>query len=76
MKVNKTQAILFMYQKFVEDGFLKKADYCNTTNITSLTFARYLSELKCFFSNFDVPKDIIYSRKNNEYYIVSGAHKY
>jgi hypothetical protein len=67
MKTNKTQAILFLYQSLKENGTIKKNDFLSEIDITDLTFKRYVSELRCYLSNFDQPEELVYVKKNDCY---------
>jgi predicted DNA-binding transcriptional regulator YafY len=72
MKTNKTQAVLLMYQTLVEKGQLQKSEILERLTINSLTFKRYISELRCFFANFDPIHDVVYDRKSDSYLFVKA----
>ena len=69
MKTNKTQAVLLMYKILLETGKLRKDDVMMKVEMTDLSFRRYISELRCFFMNFDEPLEIIYVKAENCYYL-------
>jgi hypothetical protein len=69
MKTTKTQAVLFLYQTLQDKGTLKKNDVLAELLINSLTFKRYISELRCYFANFDPSHDVVYDRKSDTYFL-------
>jgi hypothetical protein len=70
MGTNKTQAVLFMYDVLLKDGHLNKADFLSKVDASDITFKRYVSELRCYFSNFALPYDIHYSKRDGLYFLV------
>lgn len=70
METNKTQAVLFMYDVLLKDGHLNKADFLSKVDASDITFKRYVSELRCYFSNFSLPYDIHYSKRDGLYFLV------
>jgi hypothetical protein len=70
MGTNKTQAVLFMYDALMKDGHLSKADFLSKVEASDITFKRYISELRCYFSNFSLPYDIHYSKRDSLYFLV------
>lgn len=73
MAVGKTQAILIMYDRFLKEGTLTKADILSLTEISSITFKRYISELRCYFGNFAPQYEIIYDRESDCYQLKEGT---
>lgn len=69
MDIEKTQAVLFMYDLFLRDGRLIKDDFLSKVHVSDITFKRYVSELRCYFTNFSLPYDIRYSKKDGIYYL-------
>lgn len=72
MKTNKTQGVLVLYDSLRVSGQLKKADALQELDISSLTFKRYISELRCYFANFDPYNEVIYDRSHDTYYLVKA----
>lgn len=70
MKVNKTQAILFMYDVLLQKGTLNKIDIISELEITNLTFLRYIQELRAYFCNFANEYELIYSKEKDHYFLV------
>jgi hypothetical protein len=69
MKTTKTQAVLLMYRMLEEKGYLKKEEVMRQLELSNLAFSRYISELRCFYMNFDVPEEVIYIKKDDCYYL-------
>lgn len=67
MKVNKTQALLFMYDRLIKNGSLCKEEVMNELEISNLTFLRYIQELRAYLYNFDNDKELLYSNRNANY---------
>ncbi len=70
MKVNKTQALLYMYVTLMKKGHLIKSEIQSELMINNLTFARYIQELRAFFYNFYLDYDIEYNKKDDTYFLV------
>jgi len=73
MTTNKTQGVLLLYDHLRLNGQLKKADALHELDISSLTFKRYISELRCYFANFDPYNEVIYDRYHDAYYLVKAS---
>ena len=69
MKVNKTQALLFMLTTLFENGKLSKKFVMQEIDISDLTFRRYMQELRAFLTNFNMTYAIRYSRSDELYYL-------
>ncbi|MFA7222397.1 MAG: hypothetical protein WC148_02580 [Bacilli bacterium] len=67
MKYTKTQALLFIKDELFSNKFIVRQDIESTLEINDLTFHRYIEELRAYFSNFNLPYDVIYDR-NKEIY--------
>jgi hypothetical protein len=67
MKTSKSQAVLYLYATLREEGHLKKGEALDKLEINELTFRRYLSEIRCYFGNFDKGEEIDYDKKNDLY---------
>jgi hypothetical protein len=67
MKTSKSQAILYLYSTLRDEGHLKKSEALEKLEITELTYRRYLSEIRCYFGNFDKGEEIVYDKKNDIY---------
>lgn len=69
MEVNKTQALLYIFETLLNKRKITKNDVLNQITISDLTFRRYIQELRAYLLNFNEPYEIIYNRKNDEYYL-------
>ena len=69
MKVNKTQALLFMLMTLLRDEKLSKAHVLQEIDISDLTFRRYMQELRAFLYNFNTAREIEYNRHEDTYYL-------
>ena len=69
MKVNKTQAILFMLMTLFNKGKLSRIEVLQEIDISEQTFRRYIQELRAFLFNFNVEESLIYVRTEDRYYL-------
>ena len=67
MKVNKTQALLFMHERLIRKGSFTKEEIMNVVDITNLTFLRYIQELRAYIVNFNKGYEITYVRDSETY---------
>ena len=67
MKVNKTQAVLFILSVLLEKGSFTKDEIKEDIEISDLKFKRYMQELRAFIYNFNLPYEINYVRKEDIY---------
>lgn len=72
MKVTKTQAVLVLYDDFLQKRVLQKKDFLSQIEVSDISFKRYISELRCYFRNFAPRYDIAYKRKEDAYYLVDN----
>lgn len=72
MHVNKSQAVLYILETFLEKGRLDKKETLEALDIPELTFRRYLSEIRCYFANFDRNEEIVYDKAQNCYFYRKG----
>ena len=69
MKVNKVQAILFIFKELLEKGHINKKNIQNTILISDLSFRRYIQELRAYLINFNEPYEIVYNKQKDSYYL-------
>ena len=69
MKVNKTQAILFMLMTLLNKGKLSRIEVLQEIDISEQTFRRYIQELRAFLFNFNVEENLVYVRTEDRYYL-------
>ncbi len=67
MKVNKTQAVLYIFELLVQQGFAKKEEVMGELEISEVSFWRYIQELEAFIFNFHLPYELTYDKKTNTY---------
>ena len=67
MKVNKTQALLYILSTLVKFGYISKEDITQEIEISDLTFRRYIQELRAYLANFDSGRELIYDKKEDKY---------
>lgn len=72
MKVNKSQALLFIFSVLQERKSISKTYVQEHLDIPDLTFRRYIQEIKAFFYNFNINMTIKYSRSEDMYYLVEN----
>lgn len=72
MKVNKSQALLFIFSVLLEKKCISKSYVQEQLDIPDLTFRRYIQEIKAYFYNFNVNMSIKYSRSDDKYYLVEN----
>lgn len=70
MKVNKTQALLFMYELLLTKGSITKEEVLSEIEINDLTFLRYIQELRAYLFNFNNKAELLYSNKDKKYLFV------
>ena len=70
MKVNKSQALLFMLSLLLDNKYLTKEHVQSVLSINNLAFARYIQELKAFFYNFNYPYELVYVKSKNAYCLI------
>lgn len=70
MKVNKTQALLYIYSLLIEEKKIVKSNIMSKLEISDLTFVRYIQELRAYFYNFFTGYEIIYVKKDDMYVLV------
>ena len=70
MKVNKTQALLYIYSLLIKEKKIVKSNIMSKLEISDLTFVRYIQELRAYFYNFFTGYEIIYVKKDDMYVLV------
>ena len=70
MKVNKTQALMYILMCLLQKGYIKKEDIIFTLEINDLTFRRYMQEVRAYFDNFSLSHKLVYLRNEDVYKII------
>lgn len=73
MKVNKTQALLYMYSLLMKKNYLTKQEVQSEIGINNLTFARYIQELRAFLCNFYIGYELVYVKKDDVYVLEENS---
>ena len=73
MKVNKTQALLYIFALLLKRKSIAKKEVMSELEISDLTFRRYMQEMRAFLANFSMPYELVYDRVSDEYYFFEQA---
>lgn len=69
MKVNKTQGVLFIFNKLTSDGYITKDIAVQELEINDLTFYRYIQEIRAYLYNFGNIYDLEFNKTDKRYYL-------
>ena len=69
MKVNKTQALMFILELLIKNKQISKSDIQDQISISDVTFRRYIQEVRAYLINFDMPYSLIYNKLDDIYYL-------
>jgi len=67
MHTTKTQAVLYLLDLFRKQGYVNKADFLSLIPVSEVTFRRYINELRCYASNFNLYFEITYDPQDGVY---------
>jgi|LAHS01.1.fsa_nt_gb hypothetical protein len=67
MKLSKAEAVLYLYDHFLENHVVIKEDTLFSIEITDLTFRRYMSEIRCYLQEFHPEMEIHYRKGEGVY---------
>ena len=70
MKVNKAQAIIYIFHLFLKNKIVKREDVQSVLSISDLTFRRYIQEIRAYLVNFNEQLEIKYLKENDQYILV------
>jgi len=71
--MTKSEAVILMYTKLLKNESFSKKEIKELINVHDLTFLRYVKDLKRFFKKYIPNKSLVYSRKNDCYYLVDTS---
>lgn len=74
MKVNKAQALLYMYSLLIKNHHLTKKEVQSEIAINNLTFSRYIQELRAFLYNFYTGYDLVYVKRDGLYILEENSN--
>lgn len=69
MDLNKTQVVLYMYEKLEKNGYLYPEEVKKQFDLERKTFFRYILEIRVYLYNFYTGKELVYSRHDRRYYL-------
>lgn len=65
--MNKSEVVLIIFYRLYTQKKIRKADILYDCDINSLTFARYLSDIRCFLVEAGLPFELLYDKRNDCY---------
>ena len=68
MRVNKSQALLYIFEMLINNNAITKTNIMSELDINELTFKRYMQEIRAFIYNFNKEYELIYSRSMQKYF--------
>ncbi len=71
MKVNKAQAIMYIFHMLLVNGKVNKDEIQSVISISDITFRRYIQEIRAYLVNFNLSKEIVY-KKDVDYYVIKS----
>lgn len=70
MKVNKTQALMYLLNVLITNKQISKEYIKNKLEISDLTFRRYMQEIRAYLINFELPYELKYLKGEDIYSLV------
>lgn len=70
MKVNKTQALMYLLNVLITNKQISKEYIKNKLEISDLTFRRYMQEIRAYLINFELPYELKYLKVEDIYSLV------
>ncbi len=70
MKVNKTQALMYLLSVLLTNKQISKEFIKNKLEISDLTFRRYMQEIRAYLINFELPYELKYLKGEDIYSLV------
>ena len=65
--MKKSEIVLFMFYHLLQFNELTKSDVMEEFKITTLTFARYLSDIRCFLIEKVPELEVVYDKVTDKY---------
>lgn len=72
MESNKTQVVLYMYDKLIHGSGFSLDEIITMFKISERTFRRYISEINCFLANNYKMQQVSYSYEKGKYALVNN----
>ena len=60
---------MLILKMLLEQGYVTKEEVMDQIDIADITFRKYMQEVRAFFSNFNIPYELKYSRAEQKYYL-------
>jgi len=67
MKVNKVQAIIYMFSLLQKSKKITKDEVLQTISLSDVSFRRYIQEIRAYLINFNEPYELVYLKKDDAY---------
>ena len=67
MKVNKVQAIIYMFSLLQKSKKITKDEILQMISLSDVTFRRYIQEIRAYLINFNEPYELVYLKKDDAY---------
>lgn len=65
--MTKSEVVLIIFYRLYTQKTIRKSDICSDCDITGLTFARYISDIRCFLIEAALPYELLYDKRNDCY---------
>lgn len=65
--MSKSEVVLIIFYRLYTQKTIRKSDILCGCGINSLTFARYLADIRCFLVEANLPFELLYDKKNDCY---------
>lgn len=69
MKQTKSYSLLCLYDSLMNGGSVERIAYCQENAISSRTFSRYMSEIRCILTECHNEKELVVDNENHSYHI-------
>lgn len=69
MKVNKSQALMFIFETLLKVGYINRNIVKDNIEIKEVTFRRYIQEIRAYLVNFDEPYEVEYNKSEDKYFL-------
>lgn len=65
--MSKSEVVLIIFYRLYTQKTIRKSEILCDCGINSLTFARYLADIRCFLLEANLPFEILYNKTNDCY---------
>lgn len=67
---HKVNCILWLYSHFLKNGFINKNEAMNSLNISPMSFARYIRNIRDFLKETESTQKIVYKKRQGLYWLI------